>query len=39
MKLLASAVSVLVVLAFALIGVSYGDQGQVTIKRDNCLHR
>ena len=35
MKLLGSAVSVLVVLAFALIGVSYGDQGQVTIKRDN----
>ncbi|MGD9065436.1 MAG: penicillin acylase family protein, partial [Desulfobacterales bacterium] len=35
MKLLGSAVSVIVVLAFALIGVSYGDQGQVTIKRDN----
>ncbi|MEX1349618.1 MAG: penicillin acylase family protein, partial [Desulfobacterales bacterium] len=35
MKLLGSAVSVLVLLAFALIGVSYGDEGQVIIKRDN----
>ena len=35
MKLLGSAVSVLVVLAFALTGVSYGGEGQVIIKRDN----
>ena len=35
MKLLGSAVSVIVVLAFALTGVSYGGEGEVTIKRDN----
>ena len=39
MKLLGSAVSVIVVMAFALIGVSYSNAGEVTIKRDNCLHR
>ena len=35
MKLLRSVFSVLVVLAFALTGVSYGSEGEVTIKRDN----
>jgi len=35
MKLLGRVFLVLVVLAFALAGVSYGSEGQVTIKRDN----
>jgi acyl-homoserine lactone acylase PvdQ len=35
MKLLGSVFSVLVVLVFALTGVSYGSEGEVTIKRDN----
>ena len=35
MKLLGSVFSVLVVLSFALTGVSYGSEGEVTIKRDN----
>ena len=35
MKLLGSVFSVIVVLSFALTGVSYGSEGEVTIKRDN----
>ena len=33
MKLLGSVFSVLVALVFALTGVSYGSEGEVTIKR------
>ena len=35
MKLLGGVFSILVVLAFTLTGVSYGSEGEVTIKRDN----
>lgn len=35
MKLLGSVYSVLVVRSFTMAGVTYGSEGEVTIKRDN----